>query len=153
MKCIAILSTLNAALLLIVTRFAACTGSIWVSFIEPRLLQTDTNGLYRRFSLHINSDQIYVNVFYVFEIWGSQAFPLNIYCSISIEPHCFCVCVYQWWPQTLLAICRNMGTWNVFIRGATRKVHQFYLIGPFPNPEIKALSPTECNTSGRCRNI
>ena len=26
-------------------------------------------------------------------------------------------------------------------------------IGPFPYPEIKALSPTECNTSGRRRNM
>ena len=26
-------------------------------------------------------------------------------------------------------------------------------IGPFPNPKIKTLSPTECNTSGRQRNM
>ena len=55
------------------------------------------------------------HVFHVFEIWNSQTFPLEIYCGLNIEPHCFHVYVYQCWPQTLAAICRTMGIWEVFM--------------------------------------
>ena len=55
------------------------------------------------------------HVFHVFEIWNSQTFPLVIYCGLNIEPHCFHVYVYQCWPQTLAAMCRTMGIWEVFM--------------------------------------
>ena len=50
-----------------------------------------------------------------FAIWSSQIFPLEIYCSLNREPHCFLVYVCQCWPQTLASICRNMGIWDIFM--------------------------------------
>ena len=40
--------------------------------------------------------------------WVSK-FPLEIYCSLNIEPHCLHFYACQCWPQTLAAICRTMG--------------------------------------------
>ena len=49
----------------------------------------------------VNMGDLVEYIFDVFAIWGSQAFPLKIYCGFKIEPHCFHVCVYQGWPETL----------------------------------------------------
>ena len=59
--------------------------------------------------------------FYSFEIWGPQVFPLNIYCSSNMEPHCFNVSLYQRWPQTLVIICRNMDIYDAFTAVAVRE--------------------------------
>ena len=54
------------------------------------------------------------------------------------------------------SIHREIDQWNRLRLGAKWYVtvpNKVTPIGPFPNPETKALSPTECNTSGRCRNM
>ena len=57
-----------------------------------------------------------INIFSMFfAIWISRTFPLEIYWGLNIEPHCFHVYVCQCWPQTLVAICRNMDIWDVFM--------------------------------------
>ena len=40
-----------------------------------------------------------------------------------IEPHCFHVYVCQCRPQTLAAICRNMGIWDVFMLRPQGKIY------------------------------
>ena len=66
----------------------------------------------------------FLNMFFV--IWNLW-FPLKIYCSFNIEPHCFYVCVYQRWPLTLMAICRNMGISDVFTQVAVRKIYADFI--------------------------
>ena len=119
------------------TRFAACTGGIWVSFIEPCLFKLRWNCLYGRFILQIYSDEICEYVFHAFAIWDSQAFPLKIYCDFSRETHCFYVCVCQWWPQTLVAVGRDMGICDVFTAVASREdISRFYLISALTSMPI-----------------
>ena len=63
---IPITSTSNAALPLFATRFASCTGSIWVTFIAISHLK-----------------------WHVFAIWSPQTFHMVIYCGLNIELHYF----------------------------------------------------------------
>ena len=70
--------------------------------------------MYEILSLYILSDKIYWYVFHAFAIWSSKTFPLEIYYGLNILPHWFHVYACQCWPQTLAAISRHMGIWDVF---------------------------------------
>ena len=59
-----------------------------------------------------------------------QAFPLKIYCRFNIEPHCFHAYVCQCWPQTLAAICRNMGVCDVFTLCPPGEIYLGFIILP-----------------------
>ena len=75
------------------------------------------------FRAYILSDEIYQHIFHVFAIWSSQTFPLEMYCGLNIEPRCFHAYVCQCWPQTLVAICRTMGIWDVFMLCPPGKIY------------------------------
>ena len=59
----------------------------------------------------------------MFAIWSSQTFPFEIYWGLNILPYCFHVYVYQCWPETVAAICRNMGIWDVFMLRLPGKIY------------------------------
>ena len=59
----------------------------------------------------------------------SQILLINILAPEGCGNHCFYGCVYQQWPQTLAAMCRNMGIYDIFMTLSTRKsISGFYLI-------------------------
>ena len=65
-----------------------------------------------------------INMFSMFfAIWSSHWFPVEIYCSLNIQLHCFHVYVCQCWPQNLVAICRNMGIYDVFMLCPPGKIY------------------------------
>ena len=108
-----IFSTPYAVMPMFATRFVACTGileSLSSGHTSFKLIQY---GLYGRYILRIYSDRIC----FLCKIWGQQAFPLKIYCIFITEPHSLHVRVYQPWPQTLVAICRNMGMCDILGSG------------------------------------
>ena len=84
------------------------------------------------------------HVFHVFAIRSSQAFPLEIYCSLNIEPHCLHVYVCQCWPERLEAICRN-GYMGFFHAVSTREnISGVWDIMPWPCLQYFANLLTHC---------
>ena len=45
------------------------------------------------------------------------------YLACTFSPYCFHVYVCQCRPQTLAAICRNMGIWDAFVLGLPGKIY------------------------------
>ena len=126
-----ILSTPYAVLPLFATRFSACTGGIWVSFIVPYLL-----NWYKRVCM---GDLACTFIWIKFTNMFPQYFKSGVhrhfhwslnYCSSNVDPHCFYVCVHQQWPKTLVEICRNMDIRDVFTQAALRQMYIQVLFFP-----------------------
>ena len=78
---------------LFATRFAVCTGGIWVTSISFKIVCM-------RYLDCTFSQMESTNKFSVFfAIWSSQTFPLEIYCGLTIKPHRFHVFVCQCYPK------------------------------------------------------
>ena len=58
----------------------------------------------------------------------SRNFPLKIQCGLNIEPNCFHINICHCWPQTLVAICRNMGIWDVFTLCSPGKIYLGFIL-------------------------
>ena len=82
------------------------------------------NGLHERFIIQIYLDKSYEHAFYVCAIRDTQVRPVKSYCGFNTELHCSDFCGYQWCPQTLAAICRNMGICGSFGAAATWEKYQ-----------------------------
>ena len=118
------MSTPYAVLPLIATRFAACSGGIWVTFIEPYLTYSDIK-------------------LFVWDIQPVHLFRWNLltcfpcFCNLKFSDISFedllwfkhrnslfsCLCMSMSTPNRLAAIYRIMGIWDVFMRHPLGKTY------------------------------
>ena len=119
-----ILSTLYVVLPLFANWFAACTGGMRVPFTETSHLNWYKMVCVRDLVLTISQMKFLTCLPCVANLGH-----LKIYCTLNTEPHCFHVYVYQCSPQTLVAICWNMGICNVFMMCPPGKIWVYLIIG------------------------
>ena len=92
---------------------------------------------------HFHRAISHLNVFHVLAIWSSQTFHMAFYCGLNKELHCFHVYVCKCWPQTLAAICRYMGIWDVFMLHPPGKIYLGFgaFAGTVPTRSDSNLAP------------
>ena len=100
--------------------------------------------------------KIETHIFYYLKPFGAQRTDMLFICWPLYHPRSKSYwVVFAPWILEILIVTDTLceGNPSMTDRFPSQCASVMANIGPFPNREIKALSPTECNTSGRRRNM